>query len=1015
AKHMVATGRAGGAVLLSRSGPAAPGAAALAADIAARGGWARIVACDVTDRAALAAVIDALPAENPLGSVFHAAGIIDDGMVDSLTPDRVAAVLRPKVDAAWHLHELTRDAGLDHFVLFSSVAAAFGGAGQANYAAANAFLDSLAAHRRAAGLAGTALAWGPWMPEAGIGRDLDEVMLRRMTGSGLAALDEHEGLTLLDLALARAEAVLVPARLDKAALRAQAAVTGVPALWQVLADEIMPRRAAVTSAAGAVGTGAADVLRQQLAALPGAERDRVLLDLVRTHAAAVLGHASGDAIEATRPFTDLGFDSLIAVEFRNRMNPATGLRLPATLVFDYPNPVALAALLREQLADDLADAGTADTGPAAVLPHAADEPIAIVGMACRFPGGATGPEELWRMLADGVDGLSTFPTDRGWDLDALYNPDVDNIGTSYTQVGGFVQDASAFDAGFFGISPREALAMDPQQRLLLETSWEALERSGIDPATLRGSRTGAFVGGYGSSYLAVTMADEEEVENLGAHLMTGNAASVLSGRVSYTLGLEGPAVTIDTACSSSLVALHLAAQALRLGECTLALAGGVTIMASPDGFLAFSHARGLAEDGRSKAFSDAADGMGMAEGAGMLVVERLSDARRNGHPVLAVIRGSAINQDGASNGLTAPNGPSQQRVIRAALANAGLTTADVDAVEAHGTGTTLGDPIEAQALLATYGRERGERGSLWLGSVKSNLGHTQAAAGVAGVMKMVLALQHEQLPATLYADVPSTHVDWEAGDVRLLNAPVPWTAGERVRRAGVSAFGISGTNVHVILEEAPPVEAPGTEDAADAGAPDPAARTAGPETVPVVAGAEAWTVSARSAEGLTAQAGRLRDWALARPELEPAGVAWSLATTRSAFEHRAVALGGDPVGALQSFAAGVPSGAVVSGVARPGARTVFAFAGQGSQWLGMGRELASVSPVFAARLAECAAALEPFVDWSLDEVLAGEPELKAADVVQPALWAVMVSLAAVWEAAGVTPDAVVGHSQGEIA
>ncbi|MFI8084023.1 type I polyketide synthase [Kitasatospora sp. NPDC086009] len=1014
AKHMVATGRAGGAVLLSRSGPGAAGVAALAAEVAELGGWVRVVACDVADRDALAGVLDSLPADCPLGSVFHAAGIIDDGMVDSLSAERVSAVMRPKVDAAWHLHELTQGLDLDHFVLFSSVAAAFGGAGQANYAAANAFLDALAGARRAAGLAGTALAWGPWMPEAGIGRGLDEVMLRRMTGSGLAALNEQEGLVLLDLALERAESILVPARLDKAGLRAQAAATGIPPLWQVLADDFIPRRAAVTSAAGATGAGAADVLRQQLAGLPGTERDRVLLDLVRTHAAAVLGHASGDAIEAGRPFTDLGFDSLIAVEFRNRMNPATGLRLPATLVFDYPNPVALAALLREQLAGDLSDVVDLG-GPAATAALAMDEPVAIVGMACRFPGGATSPEELWQMLATGTDGLSTFPTDRGWDLDSLYNPDVDNVGTSYTRVGGFVQEASGFDAGFFGISPREALAMDPQQRLLLETSWEALERSGIDPATLRGSQTGAFVGGYGSSYLAVTMADEEEVESLGAHLMTGNAASVLSGRVSYVLGLEGPAVTIDTACSSSLVALHLAAQALRQGECTLALAGGVTIMASPDGFRAFSHARGLAEDGRSKAFSDAADGMGMAEGAGMLVVERLSDARRNGHPVLAVLRGSAINQDGASNGLTAPNGPSQQRVIRAALANSRLSTADVDVVEAHGTGTTLGDPIEAQALLATYGQERGDRGSLWLGSVKSNLGHTQAAAGVAGVMKMVLALQHEQLPRTLYADVPSSHVDWEAGDIRLLNEPVPWPTGERVRRAGVSAFGISGTNVHVIVEEAP-AEEPEAVETVDGPAED--VRSA---AVVELDGPAAWLVSGRTAEGLTAQAGRLREWVAARPDQAPAEVAWSLATTRSVFEHRSVVVGterAELVAGLQSLAAGAPSGAVVSGVARPGARVVFAFAGQGSQWVGMGRELASCSPVFAARLAECEAALAPYVEWSLSDVLAGAegaPALEAADVVQPALWAVMVSLAAVWEAAGVAPDAVVGHSQGEIA
>ncbi|WP_410600943.1 type I polyketide synthase [Amycolatopsis sp. lyj-90] len=994
ARHLVTTRRADGVLLLSRSGAGADGAAATAADLAERGASVRIVACDVADRDALAAVVDAVPADCPLGSVFHAAGVIDDSMVESLTPERLASVMRPKVDAGWHLHELTRDLDLTDFVVFSSVAAAFGGAGQANYAAGNAFLDALAAHRRAAGLVGTSLAWGPWMPEAGIGRDLDEVMLRRMTGSGLMALDEQEGLVLLDLALGRADANLVTARLDKTALRAQAAATGIPALWKVLADDFLPRRAVAAADTG--GAGASDGLRRELAGLAGAERDRVLVDLVRTHAAAVLGHSSGDAIEPGKPFTDLGFDSLIAVEFRNRLNPATGLRLPATLVFDYPNPVALAGFLWEQLADDLEDLAGVEAPAAAPAPQAVvdGEPIAIVGMACRFPGGATSPETLWEMLSTGGEGLSTFPTDRGWDLEALYDPDSERTGTSYTQVGGFLREASAFDPGFFGISPREALAMDPQQRLLLETSWEAFERAGIDPATLRGSQTGAFVGGYGSSYLALSMEDEEELENLGPHLMTGNAASVLSGRVSYALGLEGPAVTVDTACSSSLVALHLATQALRGGECSLALAGGATVMASPDGFLAFSHARGLAADGRSKAFADAADGMGMAEGAGMLVLERLSDARRNGHPVLAVVRGSAINQDGASNGLTAPNGPSQQRVIRAALANAGLSASDVDVVEAHGTGTTLGDPIEAQALLAAYGRDRDR--PLWLGSVKSNIGHTQAAAGVAGMIKMVLALRHEELPQTLHVDTPSSHVDWEAGDVRLLTEKRPWTPGDRVRRAGVSAFGVSGTNAHVIMEEAPAFE--GT------------AEVAAPE--PVLSGAGAWVLSGRSGAALAAQADRLREWALANPDADPVDVGWSLATTRSVFEHRAVVVG-EPSGGLESLSAGVTSSELVSGVSESGTRVAFVFAGQGSQWVGMGRELAQASAVFAARLAECEVALESFVDWKLSDVLEGE--LESADVVQPALWAVMVSLAAMWEAAGVRPDAVVGHSQGEIA
>lgn len=604
-----------------------------------------------------------------------------------------------------------------------------------------------------------------------------------------------------------------------------------------------------------------------------------------------------------------------------------------------------------------------------------------------------------------TDAISGFPQDRGWDEAGLYDPDPAE--SPYARQGGFLYDVAQFDAGFFGISPREALAMDPQQRLLLEVSWEALERAGIDPAVLRGSRAGVFTGAYSSGYGTGPQLESEKVDG---HLLTGTLTSVMSGRVAYSLGLEGPAVTVDTACSSSLVALYLACQALRAGECTMALAGGVTVMATPQMFAEFSRQRGLAADGRCKAFSADADGTGWAEGVGVLVVERLSDAPRNGHEVLAVIRGSAVNQDGASNGLTALNGPSQQRVIRAALASARLSASDVDVVEAHGTGTALGDPIEAQALLATYGQERDEDRPVWLGSLKSNIGHTQAAAGVAGVMKMVLALQHGELPQTLHAEQPSPHVDWSAGAVRLLTEARPWHADGRPRRAGVSGFGMSGTNAHMIVEEAP----------AGAAEKAPAAKL----PTPVLSGSEvsAWPVSGRSADGLAAQAGRLREFALTRTELEPADVAWSLAANRSAFEHRAVVTGGNRealAAGLAAVATGQSAAGVVSGTATAGgSRTVFVFPGQGSQWLGMGRELAASSPVFAARLAECGAALAPYVDWSLDEVLAGAegaPALETADVVQPALWAVMVSLAAVWQAAGVRPDAVVGHSQGEIA
>ncbi|WP_344319722.1 type I polyketide synthase, partial [Streptomyces yatensis] len=625
------------------------------------------------------------------------------------------------------------------------------------------------------------------------------------------------------------------------------------------------------------------------------------------------------------------------------------------------------------------------------------EPIAIIGMSCRFPGGIATPEALWDLVRDGGDAVSEFPDDRGWDTEGLYDPE-GGAGKSVTRYGGFLHGIADFDAGLFGISPREAIAMDPQQRLMLETAWEAFERAGVNRDAVRGSLTGVFIGTNGQDYATLLSAARDDVQG---HLGTGSAASVLSGRVAYAFGLEGPTVTVDTACSSSLIALHLAVRALRNGECELALAGGVTVMTTTNTFVELSKQGGLAPDGRSKAFAAGADGTGWGEGAGMLLVERLSDAERHGHRVLAVVRGTAANQDGASNGLTAPNGPSQRRVIRAALSDARLSTGDVDVVEAHGTGTRLGDPIEAQALLDTYGQERDR--PLWLGSVKSNLGHTQAAAGVAGVIKMVLAMRHGVLPRTLHVDEPTPHVDWSAGAVRVLTERTPWPESDRPRRAGVSAFGVSGTNAHAILEQAPEAEHT-----------DPP-RTDQPRTEPV---AVPWVLSGQGEAGLRALAARLATVATAA---DPGDLGWTLATTRSALSHRAVVIGSTPgelLTGLAAVATGEPAPNVVEGVAGPDTGVVFVFPGQGSQWAGMAVELLDTSPAFARRFAQCARALETHLDWSIEDVVRsapGAPSLDLIEVVQPVLFTAMVSLAELWASYGITPSAVVGHSQGEIA
>ncbi|WP_043781812.1 type I polyketide synthase [Amycolatopsis rifamycinica] len=977
ARHLVARHGVRRLVLASRRGPAADGMAELTADLTAQGAEVSVVACDLADRNQ----VEALLAEHRPAAVVHTAGVLDDGVFASLTRERLAKVFAPKVDAVRHLDELTRDRDLGAFVVFSSASGVFGSAGQGNYAAANAYLDAVVANRRAAGLPGTALAWGLWEQTDGMTAHLGGADQARASRGGVLAISPAEGMDLFDAAVGTPDALVVPVKLD---LRKTRAGGPVPHLLRGLVRPGRQQaRPASTVDAGLAG---------RLAGLAPAEQEALLLDVVRTQVALVLGHAGPEAVRADTAFKDTGFDSLTSVELRNRLREASGLKLPATLVFDYPTPVALARYLRDELGDTAATAPV----PAAA---AADlgEPIAIVGMACRLPGGVTDPDGLWRLVREGLEGLSPFPEDRGWDLENLFDDDPGSSGTTYTSQGGFLDGAGLFDAGFFGISPREALAMDPQQRLLLEASWEALEGAGVDPGALKGADVGVFAGvsnqGYGMG------ADPSALEGYAS---TAGASSVVSGRVSYVFGFEGPAVTIDTACSSSLVAMHLAAQALRQGECSMALAGGVTVMGTPGTFVEFAKQRGLAGDGRCKAYAEGADGTGWAEGVGVVVLERLSVARERGHRILAVLRGSAVNSDGASNGLTAPNGPSQQRVIRRALSGAGLRPSDVDVVEGHGTGTALGDPIEAQALLATYGTDRDPETPLWLGSVKSNFGHTQSAAGVAGVIKMVQALRHGVMPPTLHVEEPTSQVDWSAGAVSLLTEAREWPRTGRPRRAGVSSFGISGTNAHLIIEEAP-------------AEPEPVAAPQDGGVVPLV-------VSARSAGSLAGQAGRLAAF-LGDSDAPLSAVAGALLTGRAVFGERAVLVAdsaAEATAGLTALARGEDAPGLVTGrvpaSGLPG-KLVWVFPGQGTQWAGMGRELLDSSPVFAERIDECAAALAPWIDWSLHDVLRGEGPglLYRVDVLQPASFAMMVGLAAVWSSAGVVPDAVLGHSQGEIA
>ncbi|MHC5908717.1 type I polyketide synthase, partial [Streptomyces sp. S6] len=957
-------------ILLSRRGPDAPGAAELAAEIREVGKRVTLVACDTADRTAVAETLDDLQRDGDLiRAVVHAAGVGVGGPVAEAPFDDLTAVLAAKVTGIDNIEAALDPAQLDAVVYFSSVTAVWGAADHGVYAAGNAVLDARAERRSADGVPTLSVAWGPW---AGGGM-VSDTIYEQLRLTGLPVIEPETAVAGLRTVLADGDVSVLLADVDWPRF-AEVFTTGRPSH---LLDELPEARPQTEDEQP---TAPASELARTLTGLDKAARTRALRDLVREHAAGVLGHTGADAVDPRRAFRDLGFDSLTAVDLRNRLATATGVRLPSTLVFDQPTATALAAYLGEKLF------GAEDAPAAPVVVRAADrdEPIALVAMSCRFPGGIGSPEELWRAVTEGADLVGGFPTDRGWPLHRLHDPEETTTDSSYVDQGGFLRDAALFDAGFFGISPREALSMDPQQRLLMETAWEALERAGIRPSDLRGSRTGVYVGISEQGHTARLLDAAGDVEG---YFATGAAASVASGRISYTLGLQGPAVSIDTACSSSLVALHLAVQALRAGECDLALAGGAAVMSEPASFVGFSRQQALARDGRSKAFAAAADGFALAEGAGMLVVERLSDARRNGHEVLAIVRGSAINQDGASNGLTAPNGPSQQRVIGAALADARLTPAEVDAVEAHGTGTKLGDPIEAQALLEAYGQHR-ER-PLMLGSLKSNIGHTQAAAGVAGVIKTVLAMREEVLPKTLHIDEPTPEVDWTTGAVELLTEQRAWPETGRPRRAGVSSFGISGTNAHVILEqpEQPVDETP---------AADPRHGVA-----PIVL--SAWDDTA-----LRAQAARLA----AHPYPTVADLALSLATTRAVLPTATVLAATDRDTLHQALTALATDGPAVTDTPADGGLAVV-FSGQGSQRVGMGRELYEAYEVFATAFDEVCAAFEGLA--LKEAVFHGTAEdLAETGLAQPALFAVEVALYRLLESWGVRPDVVLGHSLGEL-
>ena len=983
-------------VLISRRGRGAPGAAELEAELTALGTRVTIAACDTADRQALAALLQHLTAEGAkIHAVVHAAGVSQLSRLVETTMAEFADVTSGKIAGARHLNDLLGSGPLDAFVLFSSIAGVWGSGLHGAYAAANAFLDALAEQRRALGQPATSIAWGLWAGK-GMADHERQYHLERARTEGICAMAPQLAIAALQRVLDHDETTVTVADIDWTRF----APSFAAARSRPLLHDLSEVRRVLESPSSA--THETELLTR-LQGLAENERIRYLVSLVLAETAIVLGHPDASRIDPHTGFVNLGLDSMRAIELRRRLQQATGVSLPATLAFDHPSPHYVATFLLDKvLAPALGQTPLAieDEGVVEVAPS--DEPIAIVGIGLCLPGGVVDLDGLWRLLEQAIDAVGPIPGDRGFRIEDVYDPDPEAKGKSYVREAAFLDRIDLFEPAFFGISPREAKHLDPQHRLLLEVAWQALEDAGIVPASLKDSQTGVFVG-IGLSDYGLLQSTAQEAES---YVLTGTHPSFAAGRLAFTLGLQGPAFSVDTGCSSSLVALHLSCQALRRRECDLALAGGVQVIAAPDNFVVFSRIRALAPDGRSKTFSADADGFGRGEGVVVLSLERLADARARGRRVLAVIRGSAINNDGASSGITAPNGTSQQKVLRAALEDARLAPADIDVVECHGTGTSLGDPIEVQALAAVYGQGRADDRPLMLGALKTNIGHLESASGLAGVAKVVAALRHQALPATLHTSPRNPHIDWDTLPVHVVDALRPWPPHEdgTLRCAAVSAFGLSGTNAHVILEEAPPRRE----------MPEPEPPRALPPALPLL-------LSGRTDAALRAQAERLRAHLDSHPDLSLADVAYSLVTTRTRFEQRAVVVASDRAAfldALGALAQGNSAPNLVLGEARAQGKLAFVFPGQGSQWAEMAEPLLATSEVFRERIDACARALAPHVDFSLLAVLRGEegsPSLERVDVVQPVLFAVMVSLAALWRSMGVEPDAVVGHSQGEIA